>query len=487
MQHALLRGGVWLVRVSAAAMLLGILACSYQHHQFRTGINAHGTDPDLYFVEADDYGWLWEPQLALDALDAVNASGQMDTLVVVFVAGWHHSARCCDDNVSGFRQVLKKLETEVSRKMYHEARAVIHPESDAPVHVLGIYVGWRGRSLPGDLDYATFWGRKGAATRVGDADVQEFLVDLRNIYEKHNATLTESPHRRLLGLITIGHSFGGQVVLRAAAGFIEQKLMLLGGPPAYLRRPLAAGSGPRLQAPVSGFGDLVVLINPAVEAAAYQRLHALGISMRYHTAQTPLMLTISADNDKPRSKFFPIGRVLGEVFTGKPHMKDMREREMQRKSLGFFSEQVTHRLQPVDPDDVDLESSTQTAPRDPACANSDHCEYTWYAWKQRAALRHERDSLSADDCSPEVLDQIAAHDFSSRSVFADVELAPTGGNVPHQALIAASASPKVIDGHNGMFSEPLLQFLTRYIGFVEARRFLPLMQQGTCPQHGVTP
>jgi hypothetical protein len=481
--HALRRSAGWPLRCSIAALLLAIAACSYQHEPFRLGNAAHGSDPDLHFVEADDYGWLWDPQQAQDALAAVKASEQTDTLVVVFVAGWHHSARCCDDNVSGFKEVLKKLQVELSRKMYEEARSVIHPGSNAPVHVMGIYIGWRGRSLPGWLDYTTFWGRKAAATRVGETDVREFLVDLRNLYELHNIALRTSTDRRLLGLITIGHSFGGQVVLRATAPFIEQELMLLGAPSAYLRWPLAAGSGPQLHASVSGFGDLVVLINPAVEAAGYQRLHALGISMGYDASQTPVILTISADNDKPRREFFPIGRVLGEIFTGKPHLEDTRERDMERKSLGFVAEQVTHRLQPVDPG-VELQGATRTASADPACAGFDHCAYTWYAWKAQAAARHEDDSLKADDCSPQVLNAIAAHDFSTRSVFSDVELIPTGGNVPHQALIVASASPKVIDGHNGMFSQPLLQFLTRYIGFVEAQRFLPLMPQRDCPHHG---
>jgi hypothetical protein len=59
-------------------------------------------------------------------------------------------------------------------------------------------------------------------------------------------------------------------------------------------------------------------------------------------------------------------------------------------------------------------------------------------------------------------------------VFAGVVMRPLGGAIPRQALIVASADPRVITGHNGMFSDPLMNFLTRYIGFVEAKRLLPV-------------
>jgi hypothetical protein len=468
------------VNLTGLLLLLSTLCgCSFEHEPFRLGSKAHVDSPELHFVEADDYGWFWDPAQAREALAAVQSAQDTDTIIVIFVAGWHHSAKCCDDNVEGFKEVLRRLEHELARPMYSEARAVIHPGSGGPVRVIGIFIGWRGRSLPGVLDYTTFWGRKAAATRVGDTDVREFLVRMRDAYESHASALKGSHERKLMGLITIGHSFGGQVVLRATSTFIEHELMQLGGAPAYLRLPSVAGGGPQLSAPVRGFGDLVVLINPAVEAAAYQRLHALGLAYQYSTAQTPIMLTISADNDVPRSKLFPIGRSAGEWFTGKPSIDDAREREMQRVSLGFFPEHVTHRLEPVDRA-VELHSATHLSQPEPTCTGHDRCEYTWYDWKPHPGGPVEADSLTADQCTPEVLGSIAAHDFSARTVFANVVMRPVRGNIPRQALIVTGADPKVIDGHNGMFSEPLLQFLTRYIGFVEAQRFLPLVQPGGC-------
>jgi hypothetical protein len=472
------------IRVLAVVLLWALGGCSFDHQQFRLGDKAHSSDPELHFVEADDYGWLWEPRQALDALEAVRSSGKSDTLVVVFVAGWHHLTKCCDDNVEGFREVLRKLQTELGQPMYAQARRFIHPGSTEPVRVMGIFVGWRGRSLPGWLDYATFWGRKAAATRVGEGDVREFLIDLRSLYVLHQKGLEGSADRRLLGLVSIGHSFGGQVLLQATSSFIEQELMQQGAPPAYLRVPVAVGSGPQLPMPVSGFGDLVILINPAVEAAAYQRLHALGMSLRYDAAQTPILLTISAANDFARKDLFPLGRIAGEVFTGKPHIADVRERGMQRQALGFSDEQVTHSLKPVDRDSK-LHGTTRTAPADPACGGRDHCDLTWFDWTEGLVRHPQQDTLSAGECNPEVMRSVLTHDFSARTVFSNVVLAPEKGNIPDQALIVAQADPNVLDNHNGMFSEPLLQFLTRYIGFVEARKFLPLVAaSGGCAGNG---
>jgi len=460
-------------------------ACSLYHRQYRAGAGAHVSNPnyDLYFIESDDNGWFWEPAQAQSAFEAVRSSAAAgDTFVVLFVAGWHHLSRCCDDNVEGFKEVLTRINGELARSMYREARRRVHGTQEAPMRVIGIYLGWRGRSLPGLIDYATFFGRKAAAMRVGESDVREFLVRLRDFYVSHGGTATPGGSRNLLGLITIGHSFGGQVVLRATSTFIEHELMQFGAPPAYLRERPSGATGTTPSMLLGGFGDLIVLINPAVEAAAYQRLHALGIRARYSDTQTPVMLTISADNDGPRGTYFPLGRILGEWLTTAPHIADARERGLERRALGFATEQVTHRLEPVD-GTMRLKSATRVSQPEPACVGHDRCEYTWYDWANRPAVRVAPDTLTADEYSRRALASIASHDFSATTVFDDVVLKPVSGNIPHQALIVASASPNIIDGHNGMFCEPLLRFLTRYIGFIEARRKLPLSTlQSTSPE-----
>ena len=62
-------------------------------------------------------------------------------------------------------------------------------------------------------------------------------------------------------------------------------------------------------------------------------------------------------------------------------------------------------------------------------------------------------------------------DFSASTAFANVSLDPLPGGIPYQPMILASAPPNIIDGHNGMFSTAA-RLLTKYIGFVEAKRYL---------------
>ena len=192
-------------------------------------------------------GWFWDPRQAERAYSAVrDSAAAYDTIVVTFVHGWHHSAGCCDGNVEGFKETLRLLRRELGKRCTkRRAQSSRDGAESEPIRIIGIYVGWRGRSLPWLADYATSWGRKASAERVGDSDLQELMIRLKNFYEDH----TQSPDRqsepaadnKLLGLITIGHSFGGQVVLRAVAPFLEHRLADLNrSAQGFLRDPVPA-------------------------------------------------------------------------------------------------------------------------------------------------------------------------------------------------------------------------------------------------------
>ena len=415
---------------------------------------------DLHFVEADDEGWFWDPEQARAARQAVEDSvRESDTFVITFVHGWHHSAACCDGNVVGFEKVLQRIHNRLDRTMY--------AQHQRPFRVIGIYVGWRGQSLPGFLDYLTFWSRKEAAERVGETDFQEFMIRLKNLYEDPPKSGSGGHNR--LGLITIGHSFGGQVVLRATSSFIEHRLANLAARPGYLRGKPEASTRDAVKEPVTGFGDLVVLINPAVEASAYGRLFTLGQSLEYASSQTPVMLTLSADDDRPRDRAFRWGRISGEWFGGKPGKDDPRERMLERRALGLYAGQVTHRLAPLNKR-LRLKASTRGSDlaAAPGCPRGgEDCECTWYEWPDKD------DESPVDDSLPSDRKPLAEWDFSDETIFNEVALRPKRNKkaIPYQALMVATVHPAVITGHNGIFSEPFLDFLTSYIGWIELKKF----------------
>jgi hypothetical protein len=236
----------------------------------------------------------------------------------------------------------------------------------------------------------------------------------------------------------------------------------------------------RLQQSMQGFGDLVLLINPAVEASAYQRLHALGLGLRYADEQTPLMLTISAEDDEPRRGLFKAGRIAGEIFESKPYKDDRLERISEREALGVFEGQITHELHAAD-DNRRLKANALAGDPEAYCTDRS-CTFDYYTWADWTGRYLRDDSLSAVDVNPANLRKIDCHDLSQHTVFGDVVLDAQQTAIAHQAFIVANARKSVITGHNGMFSKPLLQFLTSYIGFIEAKRFMRLaLPERQCP------
>lgn len=450
-----------------------LAACTgFRHEPYRLDEQSKVTDPDLgfdlHFVEADDEGWLWQPQQAIDALEAVRQSAaSRNTFVLLFVHGWHHSARCCDSNVESFKETLARLQVELTKPVYREARGEsTGPSKSQEFKLIGIYVGWRGRSLPGWLDYFTFWGRKSAAERVGETDVREFIARLNRIYLQH---ARGQQRDTFLGLISIGHSFGAQVLVRATASKFEQELADLNRLTGYLRQP-EPPAPEQDEVAMQGIGDLVILLNPATEAAAYHRLHLLSMGLRYEESQTPVVLTFSAENDKARHKLFTFGRILGEIFTGKPRKQHPLERETERKALGIpgeYVKHVTHRIQPVD---EKARLVTVEAPHipEPGCQkHGGQCVAEWMKWADPETLRTVPDTLAATD--PTLRERLRTFDFSGRVTLGNVELVPGEGAILYQPLIVATASQAIIDDHSGIFTEPFLRFLIPYIALIESK------------------
>lgn len=462
---------VWLALLLAA----GIAGCAgIDHRPWRLG-DQTANDTDTYslrFVESDDEGWFWDRQQAIDAVQLIRDKvRERPTLVVTFVHGWHHSAQCCDGNVEGFRRTLETL----SRLM--------NARSTQQFNIVGLYIGWRGQSLPMPFDYFTFWGRKGAAERVGQNDMKEFLARLQQLYAEHRpdvatwrrsaAADSPAPEGHFLGMITLGHSFGAQVLLKAVTGSLEDRLQNLNPNPAYLRNaPVAEGR--QLSYNVLGIGDLMVLINPAAEAAQYQRLYILSQGLKYAPLQNPIILTLSAENDKSRHRLFTFGRMLGELFGGKPHKEDELERTVERQALGVYKGHVTHRLVPV-ADDVEL-ATTEQPGSERNCDNSSKCEFDWGSWRD-----HDR---PADfTCEFNTADAKAI-DFSQTTICNAVKLerltpqmieqwqddpALYGKAQDYQPLIVARVSKQIIDDHSGIFTTPLLEFLAPYIAAIELK------------------
>ena len=285
-------------------------------HGFMTGATY-----ELAVVEFDDQGRCYDRgqmdavAQRLEALAPYDPpqAGQ-DVILVVFVHGWQHNARSDDDNLSAFRALLSKT-------VEYEKSATAPGAKPRPV--MGVFVGWRGLSdygLGDVLADATFWGRQAAGQRVAVGSVRELFGRLRH-YRNRQQKRGGNPL-----LVIVGHSFGGMIVFSALAQSLIQ-----------------AASGP-VGRVTPEFADLVLLVNPAIEAARYIPIYDLvmGPAFKARTIkQLPVFICAQAENDLPVGMVFPLGNAghaITEATIGE------LEKWCVRHALGFVPSFRTHSL-----------------------------------------------------------------------------------------------------------------------------------------------
>ncbi len=281
-----------------------------------------GTKPEylLGFVEINDQGQLRD-RAQMDALlsELQNMSAQSSLLINVFVHGWHHNAKPGDPNIESFKDSLKQLST-IENKL-HEGR---------PRKVVGVYVGWRGESIDIlGIRQATFWDRKNTAQKVGQFGMSELLLRLEKIRNDKNMDKTKLQSR----LVIVGHSFGGAAVYRATAQILADRFVDKG----------------------KGFGDLVVLLNPAFEALSFAPLYDLAnADCSDSDNQLPKLVVLTSEADRATKYLFPIGRSFSTLFeahgpTKRDYCKfslNYKEGEADRNTVGHFKPFLTHALHP---------------------------------------------------------------------------------------------------------------------------------------------
>lgn len=286
----------------------------------------------LGFVEIDDQGQLRDRKQMIALLDELyRIAANSNLLINVFVHGWHHNAAPGDSNIEGFKKNLSKL-SEIENDLNIDTRQ--------PRQVVGVYVGWRGESIdfPG-IRYLTFWDRKNTAQDVGYLGITELFLKLEEISNIKNS-LEAIPRSRL---IIMGHSFGGAAVYNATAQIMSSRF-------------IDSRLGRTSVDTAKGFGDLIVLLNPAFEAIQFAPLYDLAQSRcSYFDNQLPRLAILTSRADYATRIAFPAGRIFSTLFEthntverdecGRPLSLD--EGAADRWAVGHFEPLVTHTLKPA--------------------------------------------------------------------------------------------------------------------------------------------
>jgi hypothetical protein len=386
-----------------------------EKHALQQLPTGNGASYLLGFIEFNDQGQLWKREQMNRVLSELRKrADKQGLLMVVFAHGWKHSAAPGDTNIKTFRGVLAQLsDAEAYRAT---------PEKPAR-QVAGIYLGWRGGSIPVPyLENITFWDRKNTAQKVGYGGVAEVLSRLEEI--KATSKLRSR-------LVVVGHSFGGAVVHTALAQILENRFIQTTG---------SAGQ----ESTVKGFGNLVVLINPAFEANLFTPLSDMAVEKSsYHSSQLPVMAVLTSEADWATGIAFPIGRWFSTRFEN--------EKDRQR----FNS--VTGQLETISEHEANIT----------AVGHFEPYRTHYLSLKQREQKREDLKPLSTEKSIQNFRD-ISRPSWTNDQpgsivTFDDVILTRTKDSAGHNPYLMIYVDKELISGHNDIDDERVIEFIKQLI------------------------
>jgi len=226
------------------------------------------------FIEFGEQGSYQDPTQLKNALDLIRSTAK--PLIITYVHGWQNNFE--SDDVEKFESLLARL---------NRAPAI----RNVGFHVVGIYLGWRGKLTPVEvLKEFSFWNRKATAER------------LASNYDCYDAIASISEEARRKGwgdqyAVLLGHSFGGLIVERSVAHAINAEIH--GHADADRSMP----------------ADLVIAVNPASDLILARQMIA-ALYSRKTEGTRPLFVSITSTGDWATGSFFPIGTGLASISKG---------------------------------------------------------------------------------------------------------------------------------------------------------------------------
>jgi hypothetical protein len=286
------------------------------------------------YVEFDDQGWLYgdkdksKRQQIDTVLDCFRDAGKSNgLLMVVFVHGWKHNAAGNDSYVQMFHKILGEIA--------NTDHALSTNQLDRPrKKVVGLYVGWRGLSADIEpFEEMSFWDRKNTAEVVGHGAAIELLSRLEDLRNEINLKFEDdvAHHKRTsTKLLILGHSFGGDIVFSAVS-------------PVLMERMVENHDGAGVAQSPKTLGDLVVLINPAFEAARFEPLQQLAATKNLPGNTNCNLAVFTSTADWATGLAFPIGRRISTLFET---YVDKQQAKANVIAVGHYAPYISYNLKP---------------------------------------------------------------------------------------------------------------------------------------------
>lgn len=388
-------------------------------------------------VEFDDQGRFWDRR-QIDALEAEilrSAGGPEDPGVImpVFVHGWRHNAEVCDANLTCFRELARRI-VEDQRAAATQAGIEARPRP-----VIAVFVGWRGLSKKvWPLEQLSFLSRKNASLRVGGGDMVEFLTRLDRMRQELNVAKKDASR-----LVVLGHSLGATLVFEALANVFKNRL-------AEVWPGVDVDGSSRV---IRGFGDLVVLVNPAFEAERWRPIHELTSTYAgFSKSQRPVLVVASSETDSATRMWFPFGQWIATLFKS---TRDPEQRRALRTAIGNYEPYVTHELARAD-----LPASGAGGYAAEARSKNCVCELPRGTFSLEQARWILAGASSADFAfDSKGGDSWGATPCQKERMLANLRLTCTGTKRRGDPFWVVRASPYVLHEHSGFFSPYFVEFV----------------------------
>lgn len=358
---------------------------------------------------------------------AVSEKNNKDLVILLFVHGWHHSALVCDNNLACYRKVLYGLkESEVLKEK----------------EVVGVYVGWRGESIDTDgFNVFTIWNRKSDAENIGNTGARELLLDLDGLYDSLKTQRGRADQERI-SMISFGHSLGGAMLLSAARAKMVGTVM----GETFIRAEKSFAENEQNDKSIkplrSSFGDLVVLLNPAIEARAWEEFDLdLKKPGTYEDSQLPTLIAIASAKDSAVGAALPASRWIRAVPMP---WKLFTESTIDRQGVGHYKKQITHFLS--------CNNSTPFNKIDSVC----DCPYPAFENGINTYTNRTRRFTESGNM------KLAT---ASNSISCDLKVNPDldfswGNNFPYMVI---QTDESVIGDHNDIYNPSLITFIASFL------------------------